>query len=374
MRYCKKCVMPDTKPGIKFDKEGVCSACQVTEYKKTIDWQAREKELKKICDQFRGINGNYYDCLVPISGGKDSHFQVYTMKVEMGLNPLCVRVEPPVLRNFSSATKVGIQNLHNLEERFAVDCLTITLNPRVSRLMYRKGLVRGGIPNWAQDCAIYTYPVRVAINYKIPLIVWGENIDMEYGGVTWKGKETPWANDQINNDIGKGLKPEDWLGRGITLKDLNPYIYPSEKEIKKAGVKMIFLSYFKNWDGFKNYKLAGKYGFSTTKERRPGFIDNWEAIDDDIIVVHTWLKWIKFGFSRVTDVCSKLIRCGHMRREKAIKLVRKHEGKLGNKHLKVFLDYTGFTEREFWQIVEKHRNKKIWEKIKGKWRLKYPIK
>lgn len=373
MKFCKKCVMPDTKPGLDFNKEGICSACRVVEHKKKIDWKSRFTELEKICNKYRGINGNYYDCLIPVSGGKDSYFQVYIAKEKMKMNPLCVRVEPPVLKDYSATTEIGLKNIRNLQQEFGVDCLTLTLNPKVSRLMYRKGFTRDGIPNWAQDRAIYTYPVRAAINYKIPLIIWGENVDMEYGGVTWKGRESPWADNQINNDIGKGLNPKDWLGKGITEKDLNPFVYPEKKGIEKAKLKMIFLSYFFNWDGYKNYQLVKKYGFSPVKYKRPGFIDNWEAIDDDVIVVHVWLKWIKFGFSRVTDVCSKLIRCNHMIRKKAVELVRKHEGKLGKRYLKAFLKYTGFNEKEFWRIIDKHRNKKIWKKENGKWKLRYQV-
>src|SRR3989344_5698516 len=187
MKYCKKCVMPDTKPDLFFDKEGVCDACRSAEAKETaIDWGAREKELEEILEKHRNKDGGNYDCIVPVSGGKDSHFQTYIIKKKYGLNPL-----------------------------------------------------------W-----IFTVPVRVAVNYKIPLIIWGENSQLEYGGPDFIKTKPLFNRRYLEEFTGLlGNRAEDMIGvAGIMRADMLPYIYPSDEELGAVGIKGIFLGDYMKWD------------------------------------------------------------------------------------------------------------------------------
>jgi len=349
MRHCVRCVIPDTRP------------------KKTTDWNTRLEELKAFCDKYRGKNGNYYDCIIAVSGGKDSHFQTYVMKELMGMNPLLVTVD-----NFSW-TETGRHNIQNISEAFGCDIISLSLNRKVAKKMVRKAFEKMGSPTWYWDRAVYVFPIRMAINMKIPVVVYGENINYEYGGM--QKEETYSARDQINNDVAKSVDLEEWLDDDITLKDLNPIQYPSEEEIDNAGLEPIYLSYFVPWDGYRHHMIAKRFGFKTLAHewKREGYIEDYDQIDSPGYLVHPWMKYPKFGHARTTDVCCYLIRTGRMTREEAVKLVREHDHKLDQRALDDFLAFTGYTAREFWDIVDRFYNREIFEKVNGEWRLKYPV-
>lgn len=370
MRYCKKCIMPDTRPGIVFNAEGVCRPCEVAEERKTIDWNKRLNELHVLCDKYREKNSNYYDCIIAVSGGKDSHFQVHLMKEVMKMNPLLVSVD-----NFSW-TKTGRDNFTNIRKVFDCDCISLNLSPNTAKKMFRKAFVNLGSPSWFWDKAVYVYPIRMAINMKIQLVVYGENINYEYGGV--QAKEIPSALEQINNDVVKPVDWAMWLEDGdIKMKELNFCVYPSEQEIKEAGLEPIYLSYFTYWDGYEHSEFAKKYGFKSLDDTREwdreGYIEGYDQIDAIGYLVHPWLKYPKFGHARATDIACNWIRKDRITREEGIKLVKEHDHILDRKALNDFLEFTGFTGEEFWQTVDKFYNRDIFDKINGQWVLKEPI-
>lgn len=327
------------------------------------------EELRKLCDKYRGRSGDYYDCIVTVSGGKDSHYQIYVMKELMNMNPLLVNVA-----NFSW-TETGRHNFDNMSEAFGCDIISLHLNRKLARKMLRKAFEKLGSPTWYWDRAVYVFPIRMGINMKIPLIVYGENISYEYGGV--QEQETYSAKDQINNDVVKSVDWDFWLDEDITMKDLNSCIYPTKEEIEAAGLEPIYLSYFVPWDGHYNQELAKKYGFKslgdTGEWEREGCIEDYDQIDAIGYLVHPWLKYYKFGHRGVTDICSRWIRTGRITRDEAVKLVKGHDHKLDSWALKDFCEFTGYTEKEFWEIAERFRNKDIWEKVDGEWRLKTPL-
>lgn len=367
MRRCKRCVMPDTKPGVVLDEEGVCQACRHVEKKKQIDWDARLEELRKLCDKYRGSKGDYYDCMIPVSGGKDSHFQIYMLKEVMKMNPLLINVD-----NFSW-TETGRQNYYNMSEAFGCDILSLSLNRKVARKMVRKAFEKLGSPTWIWDRAVYVFPIRMAINMNIPLVVYGENVSIEYGGVL--KKETYSAKDQINNDVVKPVDLEEWLDEDITMKDLYTCVYPVKEEIEAAKLEPIYLSYFVPWDGYANYQLAKKYGFKSLDDtgewKREGYIEDYDQIDAIGYLVHPWLKYPKFGIGRATEVAGYWIRGGRIPRDEALKLAEEHDHKLDSKALRDFLDFTGYSEKEFWEITESFINEDIWEKVGDhEWKLK----
>lgn len=359
--------MPDTRPGIVFSEEGICAACIAAERKKKTDWKGRLKKLEGLCQKYRGKKGDYYDCIIAVSSGKDSHFQTYMMKEVMKMNPLLVTVD-----NFTW-TETGRHNFKNISEAFGCDILSLSLNRKVAKKMIRKGFEKLGCPAWYWDRAVYVYPIRIAINLDIPLIVYGENISYEYGG--YQREETYSAKDQINNDVVKATEWDFWLDKDITMKDLNFCIYPTPEEIEEANLEPIYLSYFVPWDGFHHMEIAKQYGFRDLAHewRREGFIEDYDQIDAVDYLVDPWLKYPKYGHARVTDVACYLIRTGRMTREKAIKLVKEHDHKLDQHALQSFLDFTGYTHKEFWDNVENFWNKDLFEKVNGKWQLKNPI-
>lgn len=359
--------MPNTKPGVVFSEEGICPGCKYNEKKKVIDWDKRFEELKQLCDKYRGKSGDYYDCIIPVSGGKDSYYQVYVMKELMGMNPLLVNVS-----NFSW-TKAGLHNFNNITEAFGCDMISLHLNRKVAKKMLRKGLEKFGQPTWYWDRAVYVYPIRMAIKLNIPLIVYGENTALEYGGVS--AEETYSAKNQINNESAKSYDFSVWLDEDIKMKDLNFCVYPTEQEIAESGIDPVYLSYFFRWDDYRNYQVAKRYGFKTLAHewQREGFVNDYIQIDALGYLVHAWMRYPKFGYSVVTNTCNRWIRNGRMTREEAVDLVNKHEGKLDQKVLQDFLDFTGYSHKEFWDIVEKFWNRDVFEKINEEWKLKVKL-
>ena len=357
--------MPDTRPGIEFDSGGVCYPCLAAEKRRKIDWEARQKELKSVCDRYRRKDG-HYDCIIPVSGGKDSHFQAHIMKDVCTMNPLLVCVSDSFAH-----TKAGQHNLRNISEAFGCDLITYNLNHATMRKMVRLAFENYGSPTWPVDMAIYSVPLKMAAALDVPLIVYGENIAYEYGGPY--AKETYGAMDQIKNDVVKPIDWNWWYEHGIKPQEVEFIKYPDAKVLDK--LEPIYLSYFYPWDGFKNYQIAKRYGFrdASGEWNREGFIENFDQIDSLGYVVHPWLKYPKFGHARATDVSCYWIRNGYITREQGIRYVKEHDHKIDPKALDDFLEFTGYSDREFWGIVEKFWNRDLFEKVDGEWRLKNPV-
>lgn len=182
MRYCKKCVMPDTRPGITFNEEGICSACQSFEHRKVVDWEKRYSELEQLCAKYRGMNGDDYDCAIAVSGGKDSHFQVYLMKEVMKMNPILFSVED----NFAM-TEAGKHNIKNISEEFGCHIISIKPDIKAQKKIMRYTFEKYGKPTWYIDRLIYTFPLIMALKFNTPLLVYGENVSFEYGGGVFGG-------------------------------------------------------------------------------------------------------------------------------------------------------------------------------------------
>jgi len=365
MRYCTKCVMPDTRPGIKFDENGVCYPCLSAEKRKDIDWKKRQKELKELVKKYKRNDG-HYDCVIPASGGKDSTYQAHIMKNILGMNPLIICVSDSY-----SHTKTGQHNLYNMSETFGCDLITYNLNHNTMRKMTKIAFEEWAGPNWPVDLPIYSVPLKLAHKLDIPLIVYGENIAYEYGGPN--AEETYSAKDQIKNDVVKPIDWEFWYKNGITNEEVEMIKYPSEEIVDK--LEPIYISYFYPWDGRKNYEIATQFGFRNLKHEwmREGFIEQYDQVDSIGYLVHPWLKYPKFGHARATDVASYWIRNGYITREKGIELVKNNDHILDQKALDDFLHFTGYTNEQFWNILEKFWNKEIFEKIDGVWKLKNPI-
>lgn len=368
MKYCKRCVMPDTRPGITFNRDGVCCACTHYDARKNIDWDKRFAELKILCDKYRGMNGpGGYDCAVAVSGGKDSHYQVYIMKEVMGMNPILFSAED----NFPM-TAAGIHNLKNISEEFGCTIISCKPNIKTQKILMRKFFEKYGKPTWFIDRLIYTFPLHMAVKFNTPLLVYGENVSYEYGGA--EDEETYSAKSQINNGVAIGIPLEELVGDGVTENDLSLTIAPTADEM--AALDPIYLSYFMEWDSFKNYEFAKKRGFRdlTHEWDRTHHVESFDQIDSRAYLVHSWLKYPKFGHAAATDYGARSVRYGLITREQAIEAVRSRDGALDPLCVRDFCEFIGYTEPEFWAIMDKFYNPDIFRKNShGKWVLKDPV-
>jgi len=359
--------MSNQRPGLEIDSEGICSACRHFENKKNIDWKKRWEELNELSNKYRGCNGDYYDCIIAASSGKDSHFQTYIFKEILKMHPLIVSV------NSFSMTETGKFNWDNLLNQFGVDAIQLTLNPKICKKMFKKGLEKG-IPTWFFDLAIYTWPLKMASKLGIPLVVYGENINYEYGGL--QSLDTPSAKDQLQNDVVKPIPVEDWIDNDIKSSDFAPCLSVSKEELEK--LEPIYLSYYIPWSGYGNMQWARTRGFKTlddTREwKREGFIEQYDQIDTIGYLVHSWFKFPKLGHSRTTDIASLWIREGRISREKAVEKVIEEDWKLDRKMLNDFIKFIGISESQFWKIVDKWANRDIVEKQNENWVLKKNVK
>lgn len=366
MKYCTHCVMPDTKPGVFMDAEGVCSACRAVEKKQQIDWGQREKELEKICETIKATNTSSYDCIVPVSGGKDSTYQAWTMKEKYGMNVLgvCLGAHLP--------TYEGIHNLNAMVENVGMDFIKVNLKPKTYRHIRRRAFLEQGEPNWAEHCAVFSSVSNIAMIYDVPLIVWGEDISVEFGGHSQERKAD--AQDINKNDLIKDKTIEDWFDDTVGEKDVFFYKYPDWNAFDSNGVKSIYLGYYHNWDGKKHYEAAKNLGFMERREGAlSGNILDYDNIDEKLCEINIWLKYIKFGFWRATDQCCYQIWNGRMTRDEAVEIVNEKQPEFPQEYLQDFLNYHTLSEHDFWNTVEKFRNHDIWEKNQNEWKLKYPL-
>ena len=362
IKYCRNCVYPETKPDLTFDEEGICDACRFANVKDTTDWESRREELVKIFNKFKNKDGSNYDCVIPVSGGKDSTYQTYMVKEEFGLNPLCVSYHLPEF------TDLGRKNLENLK-KLGVDCLEFTPNPEICQKMQKIALIEFGDAQWPEHFGIFTVPVQVAVRYNIPLIVWGENPQAEYGGPledsTNSYLDSKWCKEygtRVGGQSNSYFGPEVMLQYGIDRKFLNPYIYPPDDEIKRVGVTGIFLGSFLKWNIKNQLEKVRELGFTLHEGPSEGTFTNYENLDNKIQGIHDYFKWLKFGYGRSTDNASIQIRLNWINREEAMKLVREYEGKLPEKYLNEFLEQWNMSRDEFFKIADKFTNKELFKK------------
>ncbi len=359
MRYCKRCVMPDTKPDLKLDEHGVCNACRSFEKRTDVDWEARRHELIAVLDRYRSKDGSNWDCIVPVSGGKDSTYQVVRM-LQLGMNPLCVTATTCDLSD------LGRKNIENIK-RLGVDYVEFTSNRRVRAALNRIGLTQVGDISWPEHAGIFTIPVRAAVQHQIPLIVWGENSQNEYGGPATAAENNVLTRRWLEEFGGLlGLRVSDLIGmEGLEAKHLIPYMYPSDEDLARVGVTGIFLGYYLPWDGLSNTLISQGFGFTTYHKTVEGSMVNYENLDNHQTGIHDYFKFLKFGFGRATDLACLHLRRGRLTRQDALELVKRHDGKFPReylgKSLENILEPIGVSIDEFVKICDRFTNKKLFQ-------------
>jgi N-acetyl sugar amidotransferase len=311
-----------------------------------VDWNERHQEFIELCAKHRNaVKSSHYDCIIPVSGGKDSTYQVKVMKEDMGMNPLLVNVS-----NFDW-TDVGKANYENMLKTFDCECLSLDLSPETAKKMFRYSFEEYGSPTWYWDRAVYTYPLWVAKCFGIPLIVYGENVSYEYGGPF--SEDTPSAALQVVNQVANSYADKDFDMAGVPKSRRFFMGLPPDVE----GLEPVYLSYYLPWSGSRNRAVAEAYGFKglSSWEYRDGYIEQYDQIDAVGYLVHCWMKYPKFGHARATDVASSWIREGIIDRSRAMELVKEHDHKLDGRVMHAFCDFCGYTIDEFWSIVHKHK-------------------
>jgi len=358
--------MPDTRPGIKFT-DGVCSACRTAEKKKATNYDVRWKELEVICDKYRGMNGNGYDCAIAVSGGKDSHYQVYVMKELLHMNPILFSVED----NFPM-TEAGRHNLSNISEEFGCPIISCKPDIKLQKRLMRKTFEKYGKPTWYVDRLIYTYPLQMSLKFNTPLLVYGENVSYEYGGAD--AEETYSARGILKNGVASDIPVEELLDAEITLKDLSLLEAPTFEELDKLDP--IYLSYFVEWNSYKNYVFAKSRGFHDLigEWDRTMMAEDFDQVDSAAYLVHAWMKYPKFGHACATDYAARFVRYGMLTRDEAIQIVKERDHKLDPKCVREFCEFCGYSETEFWKIIDGMYNKNLFVRNQyGEWVLEHPV-
>ena len=359
--------MPSSRPRIVIDKLGICNACTNSEDKfEKIDWDKRREEFLELVEPYKSKN-EYWDCVVPWSGGKDSSTVAYKLKFEHGLNPLLVTFSPQVLNELGN---------HNREQMIELgfDHLFFRPNQKVHRYLSRRFFIERGNQKVPWDAGVNSIPLHVAVKYNIPVVFYAEHGESEYGGmvIDEESKKTRKFTEVLEHLIGDD--PRNWVDDQVKQSDLNPYLYPQKDDLRKVGVRAFYYSYYFKWSMFNNYKfIKTKINFQTHHEcRTPGTFTDFDSLDDKSDNLYYYMQFIKFGFGRAIRDASRLIQNKQMTREEGLELVRKYDGEYPDEHLSEMLDYLRLTVEEFSEIVDKHRNPEIWTKEGDKWSLKYP--
>lgn len=360
LTYCKHCVMPDTKPDLYLDSEGVCNACRNYEKRKKVDWGSRHTELLQVLEKYRHIDGSNWDCIVPVSGGKDSTYQVVRM-LQLGLNPLCVT------STTCDLSDLGRKNIENLKH-LGVDYVEMSPNSLIRAKLNRIGLTQVGDISWPEHVGIFTIPVRAAVQFNVPLIVWGENSQNEYGGPASAAGNNVLDRRWLEEFGGLlGMRVSDLIGlEDIKARHLICYTYPSDNELARVGVTGLFLGYYLPWDGLSNALIAQANGFRTYDKVVEGSMVNYENLDNYQTGIHDYFKFLKFGFGRATDLACLHIRRSRITRQDGLEAVIRLDGKFPweylGKPLKDILRPLGMTVDEFIRLCDKFTNKKIFRR------------
>lgn len=360
LRYCARCLMPNTRPRIQYNAEGVCNACTWAEEKKRLDWGPRWQELEALCEKYRARNKDRFDVIVPYSGGKNGAYIAWTLREKLGMHPLCVTIRPPM------EDPIGQQNIKNFLER-GFDHVLITPNRRVERAIDKENFVNKGIPMHAFMIAVQAAIFRCAVLYDIPFVMYAEEGETEYGGSTrLKSKSTYDLDDSIELYL-SGVDPTKYLQQ-FSRKELYWFLHPSREELLALQPQISHWSYFEDFVNYKHYLVAKeKLGLQERPERNVGAYENFSATDTNLISLYFYLMYLKFGFGRTTSEVGNDIRRGAMTRKQALNLVKRLDGEYPAQYIPSYLEYYDMTQEEFDAVIDKWANKNLFDKKDGHW-------
>ncbi len=368
--WCKNCLNMSTRPRITFNDSGWCNACQWTQEKKKVDWSSREKELRDLLNKHKSKIGNF-DCLVPVSGGKDGSYVAHQLKNKYGMNPLTITIRPAL------ELEIGNKNLKNFINS-GYNHIHLSCNPIVLDRLNKYGFIHKGFPYYGWLIAILTAVIKTGLNFKIPLIFYGESGEVEYGGSTETKDKSLYGIEYIKRvylEGGHGKvfeKIKEY--KDISEADLTLFKFPSKTEISKVGLSLAHWSYFEPWDSYRNYVVAKEFcGLIEKDDGNHDTFNNFSQNDQALYALHAYLMYLKFGFGRATQDAGIEIRRGSMTRDQAINLVKIYDNAYPNNLIDTYLDYYQMSKEEFDAVLDKYANKDLFEKHSGIWRPKFNV-
>ena len=356
-----------TRPRITFDARGRCNACQWAEEKRTLDWSIRESELNQILDEYRSSNSSF-DCVVPVSGGKDGSYVAHQLKNVYGMHPLAITVTP--------ALTLGLGN-QNLQNFIASGYNHIQINPSENqlRILNKHGFIHKGFPYFGWLMAMQAAPLKLAARLNISLIFYGEEGETEYGGSS-KLKDVPFYDIGWMRDIYlEGGQDKIFEEAKLENESLPFFRFPTKDEISDRELKITHWSYFENWDPYRNFLVAKKYcGLVEALESNLGTFTNFAQNDQALYSLHAYMMYLKFGFGRATQDAGIEIRRGAMDRKQALNLVKLYDGIYPEQEIVIYLDYYQMSKPEFDLVIDRWTNKSLFEKVDGRWKPTFTIK
>lgn len=364
MKFCKRCLYPENHAlNIVFDSKGICSGCRVHEEKYQINWDEKEKELETLLSQYRKRSGTSYDCVIPVVGSGDDFFIVDLVKNKFGLNPLLVTY------NTHFSTKVGVRNLARLITELDCDHMVSTVGPDTVREITRITLKKFGDMYWHVLAGSQTFPVQVATKLHIPLIIWGVNGWLDQVGMFSHHDRAEMTKKVRKEHALHGYDAESLIGESdlVTKKDLQAFTYPSDQQLEKSRVRGLYIGNYVFWDSQKQIEgMIDKYGYETNEQERT--FNRYESIYcSNNAGVHDYIKYLKFGYSKVSDHVARDIRLKRISRQEGLELIKKYQGVIP-KSLNTFLNWLDITEDEFMAYINPFRDPNVWNKNSdGQW-------
>jgi len=368
--WCKNCLNMSTRPRIEFDARGWCNACVWAEEKKTLKWESRQNQLIKTLEKYRSKNGGF-DCIVPCSGGKDGSSVAYKLKHKYGMNPLAITIRPAL------SLDLGDKNLYNFIHS-GYNHIHITPDPKTMQILNKYGFIEKGFPYYGWLIAIHTAVIRTAYNFNIPLIFYGEDGEVEYGGSIENRYREMYDIDYMKRVYLEGGY-EKVLDKAvndnlISENDLYFFRFPDNKDVAKKELFFTHWSYYENWDPYKNYLIAKEYcGLQEKEDTNTGTFTNFAQNDQALYSLHAYLMYLKFGFGRATQDAGIEIRRGAMTRDQAVNLVNIYDNQYPEQFIDVYLSYYGMTIEEFESILDKWTNKKLFKKVNNRWEPTFDV-
>jgi N-acetyl sugar amidotransferase len=366
LRWCSNCLAMSTRPRIKFDARGWCNACVWSEKKQSLDWPKRERDLVALLDKHRRTDGQF-DCLVPVSGGKDGSYVAHNLKHKYGMHPLAVTVTPAL------ALALGEQNLKAF---IASGYNHISINPAKSAMeaMNRTGFVEMGFPYYGWLIAIQAAVVRTAVNFGVGLIFYGEDGEVEYGGTTETEKNPIYDVQYMKKIYLEGGYDKVLEKSGLPAHDLYFFRFPPDEELNRHPVDITHWSYFENWDPYRNYLVAKEHcGLKEAEESNEGTFTNFAQNDQALYALHTYLMYLKFGFGRANQDASIEVRRGAMDRQTAVNLVRLYDGQYPESFIPRYLEHYHMSQAEFDATLDRWANRRLFDKVDGRWKPNFVV-
>ncbi|QRM20158.1 N-acetyl sugar amidotransferase [Dechloromonas sp. TW-R-39-2] len=366
LRWCSNCLAMSTRPRITFDERGYCNACRWAETKTNLDWGARLNELQQLLNRHRSSNGRF-DCLVPVSGGKDGSYVAYNLKHKYGMNPLAVTVTPAL------PLELGDKNLRAFVNS-GYNHISVNPSYEAMRRLNKAGFVDIGFPYYGWLIAIHTAVIHVAMGFGIDLVFYGEDGEVEYGGSTETAKNPIYDVNYQKKIYLEGGYEKVLESCGLPESELQFFRFPASDALDRNPIDLTHWSYYENWDPYRNYLVAKEHcGLQEADSSNAGTFTNFAQNDQALYALHAYLMYLKFGFGRANQDASIEIRRGAMDRQQALNLVRLYDGYYPEEFIDLYLDYYQMSKAEFDAVLDRYANRALFEKIDGRWMPKFQV-